>query len=159
MHQKQPPAKIAVLVGAGGGSAAWQKFGLITAARARINEEKCFLIWFKSWTQFTCSMASAPATIAARAEIIPANYFAPLDLETIYGNRAPLEVDLGCGDGLFLAAAAAANPSNNFLGIERMPGRVRSATRKIETRRLGERPRPASGKFLRRSAPAPRRFG
>ena len=77
-------------------------------------------------------MASAPATIAAHAEIIPANYFAPLDLEAIYGNRAALEVDLGCGDGLFLADAAAANPSNNFLGIERMPGRVRSASRKIE---------------------------
>ena len=61
-------------------------------------------------------MVSAPATIAAYAEIIPANYFAPLDFESIYGNRAHLEVDLGCGDGLFLAAAAAANPAKNFLG-------------------------------------------
>ena len=77
-------------------------------------------------------MASAPPTIAVQAEIIPANYFAPLDFETIYGNRALLEVDLGCGDGLFLAAAAASNPARNFLGIERMPGRARSACRKIE---------------------------
>lgn len=77
-------------------------------------------------------MANAPSTIAAQAEIIPANYFAPLDFEAIYGNRLPLVVDLGCGDGLFLAAAAAANPAKNFLGIERMPGRVRSACRKIE---------------------------
>lgn len=82
-------------------------------------------------------MASVPATIAVRAGIIPSNYFAPLDLEAIYGNRAPLEVDLGCGDGLFLAAAAVANPSKNFFGIERMPGRVRSACRKIEAAGLG----------------------
>jgi tRNA (guanine-N7-)-methyltransferase len=77
-------------------------------------------------------MASIPGTIAAKAEIIPENYFAPLNLEAIYGKRGTLEVDLGCGDGLFLAAAAAANPSKNFLGIERMPGRVRSTCRKIE---------------------------
>lgn len=70
--------------------------------------------------------------IAVQAEIIPANYFVPLDFESIYGNRAPLEIDLGCGDGLFLAAAAASKPARNFLGIERMPGRVRSACRKIE---------------------------
>jgi tRNA (guanine-N7-)-methyltransferase len=41
-------------------------------------------------------------------------------------------VDLGCGDGAFLAKIAAENPGKNFLGIERLLGRVRSACRKIE---------------------------
>jgi hypothetical protein len=59
MHQKQPPAKIAVLVGVGVGSAARQKFGLAAAARARINGMKYFLIWFESRTQFTYSTWSA----------------------------------------------------------------------------------------------------
>lgn len=69
-------------------------------------------------------------------EIIPSDYFAPLDLESIYERKAPLEVDLGCGDGLFLAEIAAANPSHDFLGIERLQGRLRSARRKIIHRQL-----------------------
>ena len=77
-------------------------------------------------------MATTSATITDRPEIIPANYFEPLDLEAIYGNQASLEVDLGCGDGSFLVAAAAADQTRNFLGIERMPGRAQSACRKIE---------------------------
>ena len=81
-------------------------------------------------------MASVPSTEAIQSEIVPGNYFAPLDFEAIYGNRGPLEVDLGCGDGLFLATMACANPGRNFLGIERMPGRVRSSSRKIEAGRL-----------------------
>lgn len=77
-------------------------------------------------------MAPAPAKIADQLEIVPANFFAPLDLVAIYGCAAPVEVDLGCGDGSFLVAAAEANPDRNFLGVERLVGRVRSACRKIE---------------------------
>jgi len=69
--------------------------------------------------------------IRPQVEIIPANYFAPLDFEAIYGRSACLEVDLGCGDGSFLLASASANPGRNFLGIERLLGRVRSACHKI----------------------------
>jgi len=68
-------------------------------------------------------------------EILPADYFAPLNLEAIYGRHAPLEVDLGCGDGSFLVASAEANPTHNFLGIERLAGRVRTVCRKIVSHR------------------------
>ena len=61
------------------------------------------------------------------AELIPANYFIPLDLAQIFPRPAPLEVDLGCGDGTFLIALAERFPQRNFLGIERLLGRVRSA--------------------------------
>lgn len=66
-------------------------------------------------------------SLAAAIELVPANYFAPLDLTTVFSRPAPLEVDLGCGDGLFLVAIAEKFPERNFLGIERMRGRVRSA--------------------------------
>jgi tRNA (guanine-N7-)-methyltransferase len=74
--------------------------------------------------------------LASDAEIVPANYFAPLDLKAIYGRNAPVEVDLGCGDGSFLVEIAAANPARSFLGIERLLGRVRTAHRKITQREL-----------------------
>jgi tRNA (guanine-N7-)-methyltransferase len=53
-----------------------------------------------------------------------------LDLEKIFRRNAPLHVDLGCGDGLFLCAMAQRMPEKNFLGIERLLGRIRSAARK-----------------------------
>jgi tRNA G46 methylase TrmB len=40
-----------------------------------------------------------------------------LDLEKIFGRRAALHVDLGCGDGSFLCALAQRMPAKNFLGI------------------------------------------
>jgi tRNA (guanine-N7-)-methyltransferase len=63
-------------------------------------------------------------------ELLPSSYVAPLRIDEIFPQPAPLEVDLGCGDGLFLAASAARNPGHNFLGIERLAGRVRSACHK-----------------------------
>jgi tRNA (guanine-N7-)-methyltransferase len=78
-------------------------------------------------------LSSRPSTtIATVVELVPVNCFAPLDFEKIYGRRAPIEVDLGCGDGSFLATLAGENPAKDFLGIERLLGRVRSACRRIE---------------------------
>jgi len=76
------------------------------------------------------------ATIASDVELVPVNSDAPLDFEEIYGRLAPVEVDLGCGDGSFLAALAGENPGKDFLGIERLLGRVGSACGKIERSRL-----------------------
>jgi tRNA (guanine-N7-)-methyltransferase len=68
---------------------------------------------------------------AEHVQLVPENYFAPLDVPQIFGRSAPLHVDLGCGDGAYLAALAAENPTHNFLGFERLPGRIRSACNRI----------------------------
>jgi tRNA (guanine-N7-)-methyltransferase len=64
--------------------------------------------------------------------LIPESYFAPLDLPKIFGRDAPLQVDLGCGDGAFLFALAEKTPEKNFLGTERLLHRVKKACRKAE---------------------------
>lgn len=72
----------------------------------------------------------------AAHEIVPSNYFQVLDLNTVFQRQAPLEIDLGCGDGAFLVALARDNPERNFLGIERLFGRVRTACRAIARHQL-----------------------
>ena len=42
----------------------------------------------------------------------------------------PLEVELGCGDGSFLVDYAKQHPEHNFLGVERLLGRIRKIDRK-----------------------------
>lgn len=63
-------------------------------------------------------------------ELIPETYVAPLDLLAIFGRVAPLQVDLGCGDGSFLCELAQLHPDKDFLGIDRLVGRVAKACRK-----------------------------
>ncbi len=68
--------------------------------------------------------------------VIPvADITKPLACPAIYDLSRPLEVEVGCGKGRFLTGRAAANPDCEFLGIERMLGRVRTFDNK--TRRLG----------------------
>jgi len=64
-------------------------------------------------------------------EFLPEDYCARLDLATLFPGRAdaPLEVDLGSGDGAFLIAMAERFPERNFLGVERLLGRVRRTCR------------------------------
>jgi tRNA (guanine-N7-)-methyltransferase len=54
-----------------------------------------------------------------------------LDLERVFGRRAPLEVDLGCGKGRFLLARARRQPATNLLGVERQPVRLRKIDRRL----------------------------
>jgi tRNA (guanine-N7-)-methyltransferase len=64
-----------------------------------------------------------------RAKRLPLEELAPVLLELpepaspyrwsdVFGNAHPVEIEVGCGKGLFLLTATAAAPDVNFLGIE-----------------------------------------
>ncbi|MDB4055022.1 tRNA (guanosine(46)-N7)-methyltransferase TrmB, partial [Akkermansiaceae bacterium] len=63
---------------------------------------------------------------------MPADYFRRHRADDIFGNAHPLEIDLGCGDGSFLIEMAQHYPERNFLGIERLLGRVRGVCKRIQ---------------------------
>jgi tRNA (guanine-N7-)-methyltransferase len=65
----------------------------------------------------------------------PASYVERLSLDTLFDALQPLEIELGAGDGSFLVAWAAQHPGRNFLGVERLLGRLRKIERKV--RRAG----------------------
>ena len=72
----------------------------------------------------------AAAAFCSVVELVPDSYLAPIDLLAIFGRAAPLHVDLGCGDGSFLCALAQRLPDRDFLGIDKLAGRVEKTTRK-----------------------------
>ncbi len=59
----------------------------------------------------------------------------PLKLAELFPEPQPLEVELGCGDASFLAEYARRNPQKNFIGVERLLGRIQKLDKK--GRRLG----------------------
>jgi len=69
-------------------------------------------------------------------EMVPEHYFQELASSEISRDGRPLEVDLGCGDGSFLMEMAAHYPERDFLGVERLLGRVRKVCRKAQRRGL-----------------------
>jgi len=54
----------------------------------------------------------------------------PIDVSALFPKSQPLEVELGCGDGSFLAEHARRLPEHNFIGVERLLGRIRKLERK-----------------------------
>jgi tRNA (guanine-N7-)-methyltransferase len=76
----------------------------------------------------------AEADFHERLEFAPEDCFRPATLADVFPDRpeAPAELDLGCGDGGFLLALARAFPERNFLGVERLLGRVRRVCRLAE---------------------------
>ena len=53
-----------------------------------------------------------------------------LDLTRIFPKPQPVEVELGCGDASFLVDYAKLQPQRNFIGVERLLGRIRKLDRK-----------------------------
>jgi len=74
--------------------------------------------------------AHRPESFRSSPIIEPKSLVERLDLEKLLGRNVPLHVDLGCGDGSFLCTLAQRMPEKNFLGIERLLGRVRAAARR-----------------------------
>jgi len=53
-----------------------------------------------------------------------------LDPQTLFPKEQPLEVELGCGDATFIAEYARRHPERNFIGVERLLGRLVKLDRK-----------------------------
>ncbi|MBI5395691.1 MAG: tRNA (guanosine(46)-N7)-methyltransferase TrmB [Verrucomicrobia bacterium] len=65
----------------------------------------------------------------------PPNWFERLDWARVFPKAQPIEVDLGCGDGTLLLHWAKKFPDRNWLGVERLKGRILKLERKAP--RLG----------------------
>ena len=70
------------------------------------------------------------AILASSLIYRPQSFLERLDLTQLFPRIQPLEVELGCGDGSFLVQWAKAHPQHNFLGVERLLGRLRKVDRK-----------------------------
>ncbi|NUN92145.1 MAG: tRNA (guanosine(46)-N7)-methyltransferase TrmB [Verrucomicrobiae bacterium] len=80
---------------------------------------------------------SRPLALSERAETFfhrPRSWIARLDWATVFGSAAAIparvEVDLGAGDGGFVAERARRHPACAFLAVERLLGRTRKIARR-----------------------------
>jgi tRNA (guanine-N7-)-methyltransferase len=73
----------------------------------------------------TASTDESPSLIYALTSIVER-----IDLAKIFPGNQPLEVELGSGDGSFLAEYARLHPEHNYIGVERLLGRIRKLDRK-----------------------------
>jgi tRNA (guanine-N7-)-methyltransferase len=77
-------------------------------------------------------MSEAPLTCPAPADLI---YTLPsiterLEFAQLFPTDQPVEIELGCGDAGFLVEHARRHPERNFIGVERLLGRLRKLDRK-----------------------------
>ncbi|MCD6049155.1 MAG: trmB [Verrucomicrobia bacterium] len=60
----------------------------------------------------------------------PRSFFEPLNIGEMFSKPQPLQVEIGAGDGSFLIKYTSLHPEYNFLGVERLLGRLRKIDRK-----------------------------
>ena len=71
-----------------------------------------------------------PAVAPQNLNIELRSILEPLNIAEYFPTVQPLEVELGCGDASFLVNHAKAHPERNFIGVERLGGRIRKLDRK-----------------------------
>ena len=79
--------------------------------------------------QLTCDMRSREDPVNNLIYDLP-SIVERMDLAKLFPKPQPLEVELGCGDASFLAGYAQRHPGRNFIGVERLLGRLRKLDRK-----------------------------
>ena len=72
------------------------------------------------------STAAPPSSLIYR----PDSILDWLNLEKLFARRQPVEVELGSGDGSFLSQYAKLRLDRNFIGVERLLGRLRKLDKK-----------------------------
>lgn len=77
------------------------------------------------------------------------------NLEAFVPRGMPLEIEIGCGNGRFIAANAAKHPEVRYFGVERMMERVRKCSRKAQQGALENLTivRVEAGRFVRELLP------
>jgi len=60
----------------------------------------------------------------------------PFDGESVFRRRAPLVIDLGCGNGRFLIGSSVWRPDYDHLGVDELPLVIRYAVRRANQRGL-----------------------
>ena len=77
-------------------------------------------------------MQSEPTKPAAAASLLHplASILERIDLAKLFPKEQALEVELGSGDGSFLVEWARLHRGGNFIGVERLLGRIRKMDRK-----------------------------
>lgn len=64
-------------------------------------------------------------------EIDPTSQDPPLEWPALFGNDHPVEVEIGCGKGMFLREAARRDPRVSYLGVERAGRYYRKAVTRL----------------------------
>ena len=62
--------------------------------------------------------------------------FPPYVWSDVFGRTAPLELDLGAGDGVYVEARARREPGRNFVAVERLLGRATKIAKKAQRGKL-----------------------
>lgn len=74
----------------------------------------------------------SPATVPPAASLLLrlTSAVERLDWRRVFAREQAVEVELGCGDASFVVEWARRHPDRNFLGVERLAGRLRKLDRK-----------------------------